>query len=315
LSGSALSEVPLDQAALAGVVHLFAHELPGRGKGKIRDLGPEIRQGAVALGGDIRGGLFANPAQLLTGRGDIRGPQVLGGFLGRRDECLSLAPRIGHDAVAVCRGTVASASTPAARLLWLQYADTGVFLAALGTAAWLLYKKRSRRGIFWLSLFSLAYFGFYRNGCICPIGSPQNVVYGLFNPDYAVPVTALVFCFAPIVVALFAGRAFCAGVCPHGALQDFMLIKPLAVPPVCESLIPFGFVNPVIVLLNTSFAVIVRSTIFPTGVLNGDATTTKWSNGPTAQVGLCRGTLCDATAPRVTLRIIGPSGTVSVSDA
>jgi ferredoxin len=32
------------------------------------------------------------------------------------------------------------------------------------------------------------------------------------------------------VVALFAGRAFCAGVCPQGALQDFVLIKPVRVP-------------------------------------------------------------------------------------
>jgi NosR/NirI family nitrous oxide reductase transcriptional regulator len=139
-----------------------------------------------------------------------------------------------------------AASTPAARHLWLQYADAGVFLVSLGTAVWLIYKKRSRRGLFWLSLFSLAYFGFYRKGCICPIGSPQNVVYGLFNPDYAVPVTVLIFCFAPIVVALFAGRAFCAGVCPQGALQDFMLIKPVTVPLWLEqalSVVPYIFLG------------------------------------------------------------------------
>jgi ferredoxin len=139
-----------------------------------------------------------------------------------------------------------TASTPAARLLEMQYVDTAVFLSALGLALWLIYKKRSRRGLFWLSLFSLAYFGFYRKGCICPIGSPQNVVYGLFNPDYAVPVTVLIFCFAPIVVALFAGRAFCAGVCPQGALQDFILIKPLAVPFWLEqglSVIPYIFLG------------------------------------------------------------------------
>jgi ferredoxin len=141
---------------------------------------------------------------------------------------------------------IPTASTPAARQLWLQYADTGVFLAALGMAVWLIYKMRSRRGLFWLSLFSLAYFGFYRKGCICPIGAPQNVVYGLFNPEYAVPVTVLIFCFAPLVVALFAGRAFCAGVCPQGALQDFMLIKPVTVPLWLEhalSIIPYIFLG------------------------------------------------------------------------
>lgn len=142
--------------------------------------------------------------------------------------------------------TIPTASIPAARHLWLQYLDAGVFLAALGVAVWLIYKKRSRRGLFWLSLFSLAYFGFYRKGCICPIGSPQNVVYGMFNPEYSVPVTVLIFCFAPIVVALFAGRAFCAGVCPQGALQDFMLIKPVKVPLWLEhalSVIPYIFLG------------------------------------------------------------------------
>jgi ferredoxin len=139
-----------------------------------------------------------------------------------------------------------SPATPAARQLWRQYADAGVLLAALALAVWLIYKKRSRRGLFWLSLFSLAYFGFFRQGCICAIGSPQNIVYALFNPDYAVPVTALIFCFAPIVVALFAGRAFCAGVCPQGALQDFMLIKPVTVPLWLEqalSVVPYIFLG------------------------------------------------------------------------
>jgi polyferredoxin len=141
---------------------------------------------------------------------------------------------------------IPAAATPAARHLWLQYADAGVFLAALAMALWLIYKKRSRPGLFWLSLFSLAYFGFYRKGCICPIGSPQNVVYGLFNPNYAVPITVLIFCFAPIVVALFAGRAFCAGVCPQGALQDFVLIKPVTVPLWLEqalSVVPYIFLG------------------------------------------------------------------------
>ncbi len=121
-------------------------------------------------------------------------------------------------------------STPSPRWASLQYLDAVVFLAALGVSVWMIYKKRSRRGVFWLSLASLAYFGFYRKGCICPIGAPQNVVFALFHSEYTVPVTVLIFCFAPIVVSLFAGRAFCAGVCPQGALQDLVLIKPIQVP-------------------------------------------------------------------------------------
>jgi len=48
------------------------------------------------------------------------------------------------------------------------------------------------------------------------------------------------------VVALFAGRAFCAGVCPHGALQDLLLIKPVKVPAGLAqglSVVPFIFLG------------------------------------------------------------------------
>ena len=138
------------------------------------------------------------------------------------------------------------ATTPTGRAFWLQYLDLGVLAAGLGVAVWLVYKQRSRRGVFWLSLFSLAYFGFYRQGCICPIGSPQNIVYGLFHPDYAVPVTVIGFFALPLVVALFFGRAFCAGVCPQGALQDFFLLKPLKVPAWLEhglGVVPYLFLG------------------------------------------------------------------------
>lgn len=120
-------------------------------------------------------------------------------------------------------------TTPPARALGLEYADVGVLVAALGLACWLIYRRRSRRGVFALSVFSLAYFGFYRQGCVCAIGSVQNVALALFDPGYAVPLTVLAFFAAPLVVALFAGRAFCAAVCPHGALQDLVLLKPVKV--------------------------------------------------------------------------------------
>jgi len=139
-----------------------------------------------------------------------------------------------------------AAATPPARGLAFQYLDVAVLAAALGVALWLIYRRRSRRGLFWLSLFSLGYFGFYRKGCICPIGSPQNIVLGLFNPGYAVPVSVIAFFVLPLAVALFAGRAFCAGVCPQGAIQDFFLIKPLKVPGWLEQglgTIPFLFLG------------------------------------------------------------------------
>jgi NosR/NirI family transcriptional regulator, nitrous oxide reductase regulator len=137
-------------------------------------------------------------------------------------------------------------ATPAARALLLQYLDVAVLAAALAAAVWLIYTKRSRRGVWALSIFSLAYFGFYRKGCICAIGAPQNITLGLFDPGYAVPLTALAFFALPIVVALFAGRAFCAGVCPHGAIQDLILVKPKKVPPWLEhglGILPYVFLG------------------------------------------------------------------------
>jgi NosR/NirI family transcriptional regulator, nitrous oxide reductase regulator len=119
---------------------------------------------------------------------------------------------------------------PAARALWVEYVDVAVLVIALGLAAWFVVRKRSRRAVLGLSLFSLLYFGFFKAGCVCAIGSVQNVALALFDTTYALPLTVLVFFVAPLAVALFYGRVFCAAVCPHGALQDLVLVKPVVVP-------------------------------------------------------------------------------------
>ena len=145
-------------------------------------------------------------------------------------------------------------TTASARAVWLAYLDVTVLAASLGLATWFIYKQRSRRGLFWLGLFSIAYFGFWRNGCICSIGSPQNIALGLFDSSYAVPLTVTAFFALPLIVALFAGRSFCAGVCPHGALQDLVLVKPLKVPVWLEhglGVLPFIFLGAGIWLATT----------------------------------------------------------------
>lgn len=137
-------------------------------------------------------------------------------------------------------------TTPPPRALVLEYLDVAVLVAALGVATWLVLKKRSRKGVIALSLFSLLYFGFYRKGCICAIGSVQNVVLGLFGSGYTVPLTAIAFFVLPLAFALFVGRAFCAGVCPHGALQDLVLLKPIKLPPWLEqglSILPYVYLG------------------------------------------------------------------------
>lgn len=120
--------------------------------------------------------------------------------------------------------------TPLPRAEWLGYLDIAVLAAALALAAYLVLTKRSRRGIFALMLFSIGYFGFFRKGCICPVGSIQNVALAIGQHDYALPIVAAAFFLLPLATALFAGRAFCAGVCPLGAVQDLVLLKPVKAP-------------------------------------------------------------------------------------
>ncbi len=137
-------------------------------------------------------------------------------------------------------------TTPGPRIAWVQHLDIVVLTGALGVATWLVHGRRSRRGLFWLGLFSIGYFGFWRKGCVCAIGSPQNIALGLFDPTYAVPVGVLAFFALPLGFTLFFGRTFCSGVCPHGALQDLLLLKPLKVPAWLEQglgLLPFVFLG------------------------------------------------------------------------
>ena len=116
--------------------------------------------------------------------------------------------------------------TPSPRMEILAIMDVAVLLITLSVISWLVIKKRSRKGVFWVSLFSLAYFGFYREGCICSIGSIQNVTLALFDNSYAIPLTVIAFFIIPLVFTLFFGRTFCAGVCPFGAMQDLVAFAP-----------------------------------------------------------------------------------------
>ena len=119
---------------------------------------------------------------------------------------------------------------PSAREEAYEYRDMRVLMAALILATYLVLRKRSRRWIVVLTVFSLAYFGFWRKGCICPIGAIQNVVLTIFDRTYVLPVTVIVFFSLPLLFALFFGRVFCSSVCPLGAIQDVVLLRPVQVP-------------------------------------------------------------------------------------
>jgi ferredoxin len=111
-----------------------------------------------------------------------------------------------------------------------MYMDVAVLALALCAAAWLALRLRSRFGLVALMLCSIAYFGFWRKGCVCAIGSIQNVAQALADPGCALTFAASAFFVLPLAFALFFGRVFCAAVCPHGAIQDLFLLKPLRLP-------------------------------------------------------------------------------------
>ena len=151
-------------------------------------------------------------------------------------------------------------TTPTARAVLLQYLDVAVLVASLGLASWLVYRHRSRKGLLALSIFSLLYFGFWRKGCVCAIDSVQNVALGLCDRGYAVPLAVSAFFVLPLVFALFAGRTFCAAVCPHGALQDLVLLKPVKVPPWLEqalSVLPYIYLGAGVLFAATGSAFII----------------------------------------------------------
>ncbi|MBA7578918.1 hypothetical protein ES708_20784 [subsurface metagenome] len=118
---------------------------------------------------------------------------------------------------------------PEPRSQLFEYIDVFVLFAALSLASYFALKLRSRRKMFLLMIFSLIYFGFFRKGCICPVGSVQNVSLALFNSGYTIPLTVIAFFALPLVFTLFFGRTFCAAVCPLGAIQDAVILKPTSV--------------------------------------------------------------------------------------
>ena len=112
----------------------------------------------------------------------------------------------------------------------IEYLDVALLAAAILLAAYFALKTRSRNAIVGVMIFSLLHFGFWRQGCICPIGAIQTAARAMFDRSYPIsPIVALFF-LIPLVSTFLLGRSFCAAVCPLGAIQDVVVLHPVKVP-------------------------------------------------------------------------------------
>lgn len=103
--------------------------------------------------------------------------------------------------------------------------DIVLLVLLMGIVAWAIHKKESRQAVFSVSIISVLYFGFFRSGCVCSVGSIQNIVLALNDPGYHLPWYVLLIFILPIIFTFLFGRVFCAGVCPLGAIQEIVNVK------------------------------------------------------------------------------------------
>ncbi|MDR0232435.1 MAG: 4Fe-4S binding protein [Dysgonamonadaceae bacterium] len=106
-----------------------------------------------------------------------------------------------------------------------SYIDIAMLVLLMSFVAWAVIRKQVRWPVILTSIISVAYFGFFRHGCVCSIGAVQNVALALASDSYTIPLFVLLMFILPIIFTLFFGRVFCAGVCPFGALQELVNIK------------------------------------------------------------------------------------------
>jgi ferredoxin len=108
--------------------------------------------------------------------------------------------------------------------LWVTI-DILLLVVMMSIVAWAAIRRRTRKPVIWVSVISVAYFGFYREGCVCSIGSVQNIALAFADSTYMLPVSVSLFFLLPVIFTFLFGRVFCAGVCPFGALQELVNVR------------------------------------------------------------------------------------------
>ena len=114
-------------------------------------------------------------------------------------------------------------------IIW-DYLDVLILVGGMSLASYLILKRRTRVGLVVLLFFTIIYFGLIKKGCVCAVGSLQNVALALFDGGYLLPISVLLVFILPLVFALFFGRVFCSTVCPLGALQELIIYRPIKLP-------------------------------------------------------------------------------------
>lgn len=126
--------------------------------------------------------------------------------------------------------TSPAVEVPAPTPHWQGWLDTGLLIAALMLASLFALRWRSRKGMVVLTIGCLLYFGFWRRGCVCPVGAVQNVAACLSGGTEPISTWIILFFLLPLLFSLLFGRVFCAAVCPLGAIQELFVVKPVHLP-------------------------------------------------------------------------------------
>ncbi|MBN2162698.1 MAG: 4Fe-4S binding protein [Pontiellaceae bacterium] len=139
-----------------------------------------------------------------------------------------------------------------------EVADVVVLAILLAVASFLSVRHSAKCRFTALTVAALAYFGIFRGGCICPVGSTANFCMGLAAPEMIGKVVAVLF-LLPLITAFFFGRVFCTSACPLGAIQHLLSRKKAyQIPP---RLLRFLRILPVCFLAATAWGAL-RSGIF-----------------------------------------------------
>ncbi|MCP4156790.1 MAG: 4Fe-4S binding protein [bacterium] len=122
-------------------------------------------------------------------------------------------------------------TTPSDESWQMAYLDVIILIVVLIASIMAIFKFHSRRLILAISMFSLIYFGLIRHGCVCPVGSIQNISGALLQVGVILPFTTILLFFLPVIFTLFRGRIYCGAACPLGAVQDLLSLKRFRLPP------------------------------------------------------------------------------------